>query len=188
VESRDQITQLLKAAGEGDREAFNRLFPLVYRELRRQAGAMMNGERPDHTLQPTAVVSEVYLRLVRENGAQWANRVQFYAVAAMVMRRILVDHAKRRNRKKRGGGWKRVAFDDLIARAIDRRDVDVRAVDEALNRLAEICPQRARVVVLTFFGGMTQVEIAEYLGVAERTVQRHWRSAKAWLGSELSHA
>jgi RNA polymerase sigma factor (TIGR02999 family) len=179
-----EVTALLRRARAGDAEAMDRLMPLVYRELRRLAGHYMRGERPGHTLQPTAVVHEAYLRLVGLDRIDWQNRAQFMGVAAQFMRRILINYARDRIASKRGG----------VARAdIDVPDVaatddpeTILAVDMAIARLAELNPEQSRVVEMRYFGGMSVEETAEAMGISPRTVKRHWALAKAWLRVELS--
>ena len=158
--------------------------PLVYEELRRQAARQLRRERADHTLRPTALVHEAYLRLLGQDRAQWQNRAQFYAVAARIMRRVLVDHARQRAAHKRAGSWCRVSLVEGLA-ALPAMDVDVLALDRALEELARLDPQRARVVELRFFGGLTLDEAAEALGVSPATVTRSWRMARAWLFRRL---
>jgi RNA polymerase sigma factor (TIGR02999 family) len=178
------INQLLAEWSGGDRAALDRLMPLVYDELRRLARWQLRAEAPGHTLQPTALVNEVFLRLVGQHEASWQNRTQFFGVAAQLMRRILVDHARARAADKRGGGLTRISLSDA-------RDVanapgfDVLAVDRALTRLAELDPAQARLVELRFFSGMTVEETALVLGVSARTVKREWRIARAWLFGQL---
>jgi RNA polymerase sigma-70 factor, ECF subfamily len=179
--SPEDVTALLRAWGNGDREAGERLMPLIYRELRRQAARYLRRERKDHTLPATALVHEAYLRLVGE-PAPWANRAHFFGVAARVMRQVLVDHARRRGAAKRGAGLTRVAFEDVEAAAPAReREVDVVVLDRALEELAALDSGKARVVELRFFGGLSLEETAETLGVSASTVTREWRMARAWL-------
>lgn len=179
-----QITELLQAARDGDREAFDALFPHVYDTLRRIAGARMRAERRDHTLAPTALVHEAYLKLVGLERIQWQNRAQFYAIAARAMRQILVDHALKRHARKRGGERVRVTLDETM-RVAGPRPHEVLALEEALARLERADERRARVVVCRFFGGMEVTEIAEALGVSQATVKRDWAAARAWLNREL---
>jgi RNA polymerase sigma factor (TIGR02999 family) len=159
--------------------------PLVYRELRSLARRYLNKERPDHTLQPTALVHEAYLRLVDQTRADWQNRAQFFGVAAQVMRRVLVDHARARDADRRGGQVLRVSLDEARI-APQERDADLLALDDALNRLAEVDERKSRVVELRFFGGLNVEEAAEVLGVHPATVRRDWTVAKAWLYREIS--
>lgn len=181
----NDLTGLLQAWSGGDAAAEGQLVPLVYEELRRQAARQLRRERADHTLRPTALVHEAYLRLLGQERAQWHNRAQFYAVAAHVMRRVLVDHARQRAAHKRAGSWCRVSLVEDLA-ATPAIDVDVLALDRALEELARLDPQRARVVELRFFGGLTLDEAAEALGVSPATVTRAWRMARAWLFRRLS--
>jgi RNA polymerase sigma-70 factor, ECF subfamily len=178
------ITQLLIAWSNGDRSALDQLAPIVYEELRRQARALMARERPGHTLQTTALVNEAYLRLVDCNRMRWQDRAHFFAVSAQMMRRVLVDYARRQN-LKRGGGLKRVSLDEAADIGIDRA-AEFAAIDDALNALAEIDPRKASVVELRFFGGLSVEETAEVLKLAPITVIRDWNMAKAWLYRELS--
>ena len=185
--SRSQaVTRVLAEWSRGDGAALDRLVPLIYPELRRIAGRQLRRERPDHTLQPTALVHEVFLQLVDQRHATWENRAQFFAVAAQLMRRILVDHARSRHALKRGGPITKVALD---VRAIDVSGdpvaAEVLAVDQALERLAEQDPDQARIVELRFFGGLTVEETAKVMERSARTVKREWRLAKAWLFREL---
>lgn len=185
MKSQAGVTQLLKAWSDGDHSALDRLMPLVMDELRRLAGAYLRRERANHTLQPTALVNEAYLRLV-DQKARWQNRAQFFGVAAQLMRRILVDHARLRQAQKRGGSdQQRLSLAD-VERASDKPDVDLLALHEALNELAELDPQQARIVELKFFGGLSIEETAEVLGVGHATVERDWKMARAWLRSKLA--
>ena len=174
------MTDLLRAWNEGDPHALERLIPAVYQELRRQAAAQLRRESPGHTLQPTALVHELFLRLTRQTQTTWEGRVHFLAVAAGIMRRILVDHARRRRRVKRGGTLCRVPLADAPA-AGDGREIDVLALDQALRELAALDADQGRLVELRFFAGLSTDEAAVALGVSSRTVKRDWRSAKAWL-------
>lgn len=173
------VTQLLRAWAQGDRDAFDRLTPVVYSELHRLAGAYMRRERPEHTLSPTALVSEAFLRLVDGEHPIYEDRVQFFAVAAHHMRRILVDHARRRTAHKRGGHERPVAFDEALV-ASDRPE-ELMVLDEALEALAALDARKARVVELHYFGGLSQKEIAALVGVHENTIARDLRLARAWL-------
>jgi len=174
------ITGLLAAWRAGDAEAFDRLFPLVYDELRRVAHRQLGRERPDHTLGTTALVHEAYLKLVDQTRAQLTDRAHFFAVAARAMRRILVDYARRHRAAKRGGAQAPVSLDDTMLLADQRADTLV-ALDEALTRLAEVEERLSRVVECRFFGGLTEEETAETLAVTARTVRRDWVKAKGWL-------
>ena len=183
--SQTHITELLAAWSDGDREALDSLLPLVYDELHRQAERYLGRERRGHTLQPTALVSEVYLRLVDQRQASWQNRAQFFGVAAQMMRRILVSHARARRAAKRGGDEQRITLDEGLAPA-PQRDVNLLALDEALTRLEEIDPGKSRMVELRFFSGLSVEETAEVMGVSPRTIDRQWQTAKAWLHREMS--
>jgi RNA polymerase sigma factor (TIGR02999 family) len=181
----ETVTRLLAGAAAGDRQATEDLLPLIYEELRRLAGACFAAERTGHTLQPTALVHEAYLRLV-DQRIDWAGRGQFFAYAASAMRNILVDHARRRDAGKRGGGWRRVDEGGIIAEAGQGADrVDVIALDQALERLAALDPDKARLVELRFFAGLSGDEAAEALGISRSTAAEHWRMARAWLHRAL---
>jgi RNA polymerase sigma factor (TIGR02999 family) len=182
------LTQLLIAWSQGDANALEQLTPLVYAELRKLAHRYMNRERAGHVLQTTAVVHEAFLRLLGNPQENWQNRAHFYAIAAQMMRRILVDYARASSREKRGGEITRVALEDVDAAVADTAlDPDVIALDEALEKLAEIDPRRSRVVELRFFGGLSVEETAHVLQVAPDTVVRDWRVARAWLFRYLKH-
>ena len=183
--SSQEITQLLLAWSGGDQEALVRLTPLVYQELHRQARQYMSRERGNHTLQTTALVNEVYLRLVDASQVQWQNRAHFFAVAANVMRHILVDFARKTQYQKRGGGAQKVEIEQALEFSADRSP-DLVALDDALNTLANLDPRQSRIVELKFFGGLNSDEIAEVLKVSEGTVRRDWRLAKSWLYRELN--
>jgi RNA polymerase sigma factor (TIGR02999 family) len=185
VDANRDITQLLVQWGEGDAQALESLLPLVYAELRRIAARQLRGERREHTLAPTALVHELYLRLVGQRQASWQNRAQFFAVAARLMRRILVDHARSRLAGKRGGAGTFVPLDEAGARGAEQNVADVLAVDEALDRLARLDAVQARVLELRFFAGLTVEETAHVLSCSPRTVKREWRLARAWLYREL---
>jgi RNA polymerase sigma factor (TIGR02999 family) len=182
-----EITSLLHAASGGDREAFGRLVGVVYGELARLAHARLRAEPVGHTLGTTGLVHEAYLRLASQERAAWQNREQFFAVASEAMRRILVDHARRRLREKRGGGVEHVPLDDALEAVAltDEQSEELVALDAALARLAAFNPEGARIVQLHFFGGLSQGEIATMLGSSERTVRRQWSVARAWLRREL---
>jgi RNA polymerase sigma factor (TIGR02999 family) len=181
------VTALLLDWSNGDRGALERLMPLVYEELREIARRHLSREDPDHTLQSTALVHEAYLRLVDQKRVQWHNRAHFFAVAAQLVRRILLDHARRRNAGKRGGAATVLTLDEGLV-AERQRGIDVVALDEALNALAELDVQQARVVELRFFAGLTIAETAESMGISGTTVQRDWITAKAWLFDRLSRS
>lgn len=180
------ITRLLERWAGGDAEAFEALMPVVYEELRRLAEHYLRQERPGHTLQPTALVHEAYLRLSGRRELKLRNRTHFYGAAAQVMRRVLVDHARRRRSLKRGGPARdTVAFDEAIDTPVNA-SFDLVALDQALHALERIAPERVRVVELRFFGGLSVNESAEYLGIAPATVKRHWAFARAWLFRRLN--
>jgi RNA polymerase sigma factor (TIGR02999 family) len=185
--SRDsrRVTQLLLEWGEGRQDALDELMPHVYQDLLATARRYMRRERPDHTLQPTALVNETYARLIDIRRVHWQNRAHFLAMAARLMRRILVELARARGFQKRGGGRRRVSLDEYVAGAVVPA-YDVLALDEALDRLASLDPRRGRVVELRFFGGLTIEETAVALKVSSDTVVRDWKLAKAWLGRELT--
>jgi RNA polymerase sigma factor (TIGR02999 family) len=178
------VTRLLQQWSEGQQEALERLVPQIYSELRRLASGYLRGERKDHTLQPTALVHEAYIRLVDQRAVRWQNRAHFFGIAAQAMRRLLVDHARQHAAQKRGDGQKPVPLDEAFGVAA-MTDRDLVALDDALTRLAEIDPQQSRVVELRFFGGLTMDETAEALHISPATVGREWMVAKAWLYAEL---
>ena len=178
------MTRLLREAQAGDRSALDELLPLVYRELRQIAARHLAQERPGHTLQATALVHEVYLRLIDQHSVDWRNRAHFFSIAAEMMRRILVNHAVGRRAQKRGSGETLLSLDEVVSFP-NRQDVDLVLLDEALNRLAEFDPLQARIVELRFFAGLTVEEVAAVLGVPDTEVKREWRSAKAWLTAQL---
>jgi RNA polymerase sigma factor (TIGR02999 family) len=179
-----KITDILKEWEAADRSDHEELWSLVYGEVHRLAGDLMNSERPHHTLQPTALVNEAYMKLVELKKIRYRDRTHFFAIAARLMRRILVDHARAKNTAKRNGG-DRMPFDVTLQLA-DAPDADALDLDRALRRLEELEPEKARVVELRFFGGLTEAEIADELGCSQRTVRRHWRVAKLWLHRELA--
>jgi RNA polymerase sigma factor (TIGR02999 family) len=184
------ITGLLVAWQAGDESALNALLPIVYGELRRQARRALRREADGHTLQPTALVHEAYLRLIDQRRAHWESRTQFFAVAAQLMRRILVDHARARRRAKRGGGAAQITLTDVAAHegpgAFDETSVDTLDLDDALTRFAALDPDKARLVELRYFAGLSIPEAAAALGVSQATVGREWVVARAWLRRELS--
>lgn len=181
------VTGLLQAWSGGDREAGERLISLVYDELRRQAARHLRRERREHTLRPTALVHEAYLRLMAQRNVAWPSRSHFFAMAAKVMRHILVDHARRHRAAKRTGSWCRVSLDEADAVAVaPRPDVDLLAMEEALGELAALDAAQARVVELRFFGGLSVEETAEVLGVSAATVKREWRTARLWLHHRMT--
>jgi RNA polymerase sigma-70 factor (ECF subfamily) len=178
------VTRILKRASCGDDSAVKRLMPLVYDELRALAESYLRQERPDHTLQATALVHEAYVRLIKQEDVEWQNRAHFFGVAAQAIRRILVDHARGHKRAKRGGDRQRLHLEEDIALS-DAPDLDLLALDEAMEKLAAFHERAAHVVELRFFGGLNREEVAEFLGISLRTVADDWRLARAWLRREL---
>ena len=184
--SPNQISRLLQAWSGGKREALDDLLPLVYDELHRQAHRFLRRERRNHTLQTTALIHEVYLKLVDQARVSWQNREHFFAVSANVMRQILVNYANARQRKKRGGSAEKLDFDESLLIVVKKTDVDLLGLDEALTRLGKMDKQQEQIVELRYFGGLTIEETAEALGVSPATIKRDWRMTKAWLHRELS--
>jgi RNA polymerase sigma factor (TIGR02999 family) len=184
-DTKGEVTQLLLAWSAGDRAALGRLMPLVFEELRRMARRYFDGEDPRHTLQPTALVHEVYLRLVDRRQVTWRNQAHFFGFAAQLMRLILVDHARGRQTGKRGGGQRPISIEAFVDLP-ERRDLEVLLVDEALTALARKDERQARVVEMKVFGGLEIQEIAEILDISPTTVKREWATAKLWLFRELS--
>ena len=185
IQTSSQVTQWLLQWSGGDQAALDQLMPAVYTELHRVAVSYLRREQAGHTLQPTALVHEAYLRLVDESRVDWHSRAHFFGVAARLMRQILVDHARRRHAAKRGGGAFKVTLEDARAN-YEPPDLDLLALDHALNELAALDPQQSRVVELRFFGGLTLEETAEALGVSSKTVARDWEFARAWLHREMT--
>ena len=179
-EEKTKITQLLNQARDGSKIALDELLPLVYDELRRIAGKQLSNERPNHTLQATALVNEAYLLLVNQHSVDWQNRLHFFSIASEAMRRILVNHAIAKKAQKRGNGVTLISLDDVDIFP-NKQDIDLIDLDEALNELAEMDTQQAKIVELKFFGGLTNEEIAEFIGMSLATVKREWSSARAWL-------
>src|SRR5688572_31423376 len=194
IQPQQGVTELLVAWGEGDRVALDQLMPVVYDELRRLAKNHLRKERPDHTLQTTALVHEAYLRLVDQKSVNWNNRAQFFGIAAQMMRRILINHANDRQAQKRQCYATKVSLDqertklslDEAVSFFEKREVDLMALDEALNDLAALDPQQTRIVELRFFGGLTIDEVSEVLGISPATTKREWDSAKLWLRRQLN--
>jgi len=184
-DSRGPITDLLNNWRQGDGAALDKLIPLVYQDLRRIAARQLRQERPNHTLQPTALVHEMFLKLVDQDRIQWQNRAQFFGIAAQLIRRVLVDYVRTRNAEKRGGGAVTIALDDVAAEG-GGREIDLIRLDEALQSLAATDEQQSRVVEIRFFGGLSIEETAEVLGISTSTVKRDWIAAKAWLYREMS--
>jgi len=187
VGSAADVTALLRRLTSGDESVAPQLMELVYGELRRLAADCMRQERRDHTLQPTALVHEAYLRLVAQRDADWKNRAHFFGVAGQLMRRILIDHARANLRLKRGGSQRRVSLDENLAFSPDQSE-ELVALDETLGRLEKLDPRQCRIVELRFFGGLTAEEAANALGVSLRTVEREWNLAKAWMYMELKQS
>ncbi len=181
-----EATEILSEVTGGSTSGVDRLFPIVYDELRRMAGVYMRNERDDHTLQPTALVHEVYMRLIDQSQQTWQNRAHFFAIAARAIRQILVDHARRRGRKKRGGGQANVPLEDALGVAVDDGRVDLVALSLAMEEFGQLHPEKERVIELRFFGGLTNEQVAEVMGVTTRTVERHWRFGRAWLFRALA--
>lgn len=179
-------TRLLHETSDGSPEAADRLLALVYEELRARAEQYLRRERPDHTLQATDLVHEAYLRLVDQDRCEWRNRAHFMAIASLAMRRVLVDHARRRNSAKRFGGAVRLTLDSALAVGSEDSDTTMLALDQALDKLGRRHPEIARVVEMRYFGGLTHDESACVLGVSARTVSRHWEFAQAWLYREMA--
>ena len=181
-----EVTELLLAWSNGEKAALESLAPLVYKELHRLAHHYMSRERPDHTLQTSALVNEAYLRLVDQKRVQCQNRAHFFAISAQLMRQILINHAQSRRCLKRGRGTRKVSLDEAII-VSEERSEDLLALDDALNELAKVDPRKSKVVELRFFGGLSVEETAEALDVSPVTVMREWRLAKAWLYRELGN-
>ena len=180
-----EVTRWLIAGSGGDAHALESLLPLVYEELHRQAVRFFNRERAGHTLQPTALVNEVYLRLINQHEVSWQNRAQFFGIAAQMMRRVLVSHARGRQAQKRGGAAEHIMLEEGVAEA-PQRDLNLLGLDDALSRLETMDPEKGRMVELRFFCGLSVEETAEVMGVSPRTIDRQWQTAKAWLHREIS--
>jgi RNA polymerase sigma factor (TIGR02999 family) len=180
-----EVTKILADMRNGRRDAWERLLPIVYTELRQIASHSLRNERKDHTLQATALVHEAYLRLVGQKQVHWRDRAHFIAAASQTIRRVLVDHARSRLRRKRSGRLARIQLDDTVA-VLPVRDIDLVALDEAMARLAERSPRQASVVEMRFFGGASVEETAEVFGVSTRSIERDWKFARAWLFREIS--
>ncbi len=179
-----EVTQLLIDWSRGDREALDSMMPLVYSELRRMAASYLSRERRDHTLQPTALVNEAYLRLIDQQRVNWQNRAQFFGVAAQMMRRILINHANERVAAKRGGGAMKVSLSEA-ENEMEITDASLLALDESLNRLSELDPRKSRIIELKFFGGLSIEEIAEVMQLSHATIEREWTLSRAWLHREM---
>jgi RNA polymerase sigma factor (TIGR02999 family) len=185
MSSSKNVTQLLADWRGGDNQALEELMPLVYQELHRLADYYLRRERQGHTLQATALINEAYMKIIDQHSVNWQNRAHFFGVAAQMMRRILVDHARSHLYAKRGGGAQKLTIDEAIGVPQQERDLELVALDDALNRLAEIDPQQCRIIELRFFGGLTIEETAEVLGISPATVKREWNWAKTWLYNEI---
>ncbi len=180
----DNVTQLLIDAKSGNRHALDELLPLVYDELRRVASRQLASEGKNHTLQATALVHEAYIRLIGQHSVDWQNRVHFFSIASEMMRRILVTHAIAKKAEKRGSGELTISLDDVVTFP-NKQEIDIVSLDETLKELAQFDEKQAKIVELKFFGGLTNEEIVEVLGISDSTVKREWRSAKAWLLSRM---
>jgi RNA polymerase sigma factor (TIGR02999 family) len=181
----EDATQILARVSEGDAEAAERLMPLVYAELRALAGSYFRGQRPDHTLQPTALVHEAFVRLVNQTNVLWKDRAHFFAIAATAMRQILTDHARRTKAEKRGGNRERISLDRALTPP-NQSEYDLVALDDVLSKLGALDPRKHRIVELRFFGGFSVDDVAQVLDVSKTTVESDWRAARAWLSYELS--
>lgn len=180
-----ELTKLLKEAQSGDASALNELFPLVYDELRRLASVRMREERANHTLQPTALVHEIYMRLIDQHSVDWTNRAHFFGLASEMMRRVLVNHAAAKKAEKRGGDLVHLELDEAVSLA-GENEIDFIELDEALSELEKFAPRQSKVVEMRFFGGLTNEEVAQVLKLDERTIKRDWRAAKAWLFERMN--
>ena len=185
--SQSEITQILHDWNSGDEGAHERLLPYVYDELKRQARRLMSRERVNHTLQPTALVHEAFLRLAKQGGVDWQNRSHFYGIASRLMRQILIDHARQHGATKRGDAQIHLSLDDVSV-SLETRASSILALDDALERLAKLDERQAKIVEMRFFGGLSNLEIAEALDISERTVVRSWSVAKLWLYRELTNS
>jgi len=186
MDGSENVTRLLREWSDGHRTAFDELMPIVYGELHRQAGRYLRNERRYQTLQTTVLIHEAYVRLVGQTGFQWESRTQFFAFAAQVMRHILVDRARAKHREKRGGNAVKVSSDEAVGLTVEEQDVDLIALDNALNRLAKIDEQQVRLVELRYFGGLSLEDTAEALKISRATAARDWNVARAWLHRELT--
>ena len=186
MQNAPNITELLQEWSNGKAEVLEKLMPLVYDELRRQASQFLSKERQGHTLQATALIHEAYLKLIEQREVEWQNRNHFFAIASTAMRRILVDYARERHREKRGGSAENLAIDDALQISSSEKSIDLIALDEALNRLAKLSARQARVVELRYFSGLSNDETAEVLGVSNATIRNDWNIARAWIKQEIS--
>lgn len=182
----DSITQMLIELTDGNREVVNQILPHIYDELRRLASSYLRKERSNHTLQPTALVHEAYMKLIDQNRVKWQNRAHFFGIAAQVMRRILMDHARKHQANKRGGEIEKLPIEEEILIVSNDKSAELLALDEALEELAKIDPDKARIVELRYFGGLSIEETAEVMEVSVPTINRHWKFAKAWLYSQVA--
>lgn len=182
----DSITQMLIELTDGNREVVNQILPHIYDELRRLASSYLRKERTNHTLQPTALVHEAYMKLIDQNRVKWQNRAHFFGIAAQVMRRILMDHARKHQANKRGGEIEKLPIEEEILIVSNDKSAELLALDEALEELAKIDPDKARIVELRYFGGLSIEETAEVMEVSVPTINRHWKLAKAWLYSQVA--
>lgn len=181
-----QVTQILRDLNAGDAQAADRMLPLIYDELRALAGSFFARQSPGHTLQPTALVHEAYMRLAQAANPNWNGRAHFFAVAAKAMRQILMNHARAQNAAKRGGNWQRMSLDEAVTPPGMSQDLDLLALDDALTELATLAPRQAQVVELRFFAGMSIRETAAALGLGTTTVEDDWTAARTWLGRQLA--
>lgn len=181
-----EITQMLIELTGGNKDVVNQILPHIYDELRRLAGNYLRRERSDHTLQPTALVHEAYMKLIDQKKVKWQNRAHFFGIAAQVMRRILMDHARKHSAEKRGGEAEKLPIEEEILVVSHGRSAELLALDEALEKLAQFDETKAKIVELRYFGGLSIEETAEVMGVSVPTINRHWRMAKAWLHAEVS--
>lgn len=186
-QSSHEITQMLIELTDGNTEVVNRILPHIYDELRRLASSYLRRERSDHTLQPTALVHEAYLKLIDQKRVQWQNRAHFFGIAAQVMRRILMDHARKHGAEKRGGDAEKLPIEEEILIVSNGRSAELLALDDALEELAKMDPQKAKIVELRYFGGLSIEETAEVMGVSVPTINRQWRTAKAWLYGQIAN-
>lgn len=185
--STQELTQMLIQLSEGKTQVVNDILPLIYDELRSLASNYLRRERSDHTLQPTALVHEAYIKLIDQTQVKWQNRAHFFGIAANIMRRILVDYARKHHAEKRGGDAEKMPLEEEILIVSEGKSAELLALDEALENLAKVDPQKSKIVELRYFGGLSVEETAEVLGVSEITVKRHWRMAKAWLYGQLAN-
>jgi RNA polymerase sigma-70 factor (ECF subfamily) len=183
---RPNVTEMLRQWSAGNGEVMDELLPLIYDELHKRAAAYLRRERPNHTLQATALVHEAYLKLIDQREDNWSSRDHFFAIAAQAMRRILVDHARSRHRRKRGGSKEDLPLEDALLASADEKNVDLIALDEAMAKLAKFDPQQERIVELRYFGGLNLDEAANALGISRATAARDWQVAKAWLHREMT--